>query len=254
MRLISWNVNGIRAAAGKGLFETMASIDADIVCLQETKISLDNITLELSYVPGYVSYFHSAEKKGYSGTAIYTKREPKSVSYGLGDARFDTEGRTISMDFGDFLLYNIYFPNGGQSEERLRFKLSFYEKFIERIGAEIQSGRQVIVCGDVNTAHREIDLARPKDNVNISGFLPEERAYLDRFEEIGLTDTFRLLHKDERDAYTWWSYKTFARKRNVGWRIDYFYVSPGLRDRVEGAAILSSREGSDHCPVELVLK
>jgi exodeoxyribonuclease-3 len=253
MRLISWNVNGIRAAAKKGFAEAISSFDAEVVCLQETKIQNDQLTLDLTHIGEYKSYFHSADRKGYSGTAVYTKREPLSVSYGLGEDRFDHEGRTIEMDFGDFILYNIYFPNGGQGPERLEFKLAFYDCFLARTGRQMDNGRKIIVCGDVNTAHREIDLANPAANKGISGFLPEERAYMDLFAEQGLIDTFRLLYPDRANAYTWWSYKTFARSRNVGWRIDYFFVSENLREQVTGAGILDDIEGSDHCPIYLDL-
>lgn len=253
MRLISWNVNGIRAVAKKGFHEKMEEFGADVVCLQETKISPDQLTLDLIQVGDFTSYFSSAERKGYSGTAVFTKSAPVSVSYGLGVDRFDHEGRTIEIDFGDFILYNIYFPNGGQGEERLAFKLAFYDAFLERIAMQRAQGRGIIVCGDVNTAHREIDLANPAANSKVSGFLPEERVYMDRFAEAGLIDTFRLLYPDRKDAYTWWSYKTFARSRNVGWRIDYFFVSEDLRDRIKDAGILDSVEGSDHCPIFLDL-
>lgn len=249
MRLISWNVNGIRALAKKGFAESMAAFDADIVCLQETKAQPDQLTMDLTEIPGYRSYFHSADRKGYSGTAIYTRIEPKSVSYGLGDVRFDHEGRTMEMDFGDFIIYNIYYPNGGQGPERLQFKLDFYDCFLDRISKQMEQGKNIIVCGDVNTAHREIDLAHPEANANISGFMPVERVYLDRFAEMGLVDTYRMLYPDKEKMYTWWSYKTYARNRNVGWRIDYFFVSGQLRNRVMDAGMLSEIEGSDHCPI-----
>lgn len=253
MRLISWNVNGIRAIAKKGFAETLKTLDADIFCLQETKIQQDQLSMDLTHIGDYHSYFHSADRKGYSGTALFTKREPFSVSYGLGEDRFDHEGRTIEADFGDFILYNIYFPNGGQGPERLAFKLAFYDCFLARVEKQMRSGRKIIVCGDVNTAHREIDLANPKANSGISGFLPEERAYMDTFAAKGLVDTFRHFYPDRENAYTWWSYKTFARTRNVGWRIDYFFVSESMRESIADAGILDEIEGSDHCPVFLDL-
>jgi exodeoxyribonuclease-3 len=254
MKLISWNVNGIRAVAKKGFAERIVDFDADIVCLQETKIQLDQLTMDLTEIPGYRSYFHCADRKGYSGTAVYSRIEPRSVSYGLGVELFDHEGRTIEMDFGDFILYNIYFPNGGQGPERLRFKLAFYDAFLDRISSQMEQGKNIILCGDVNTAHREIDLANPAANANISGFMPEERAYMDLFAKKGLVDTFRMLFPDRDRAYTWWSYKTYARSRNVGWRIDYFFVSESMSNRVLQAEILHEIEGSDHCPVSLTIQ
>lgn len=251
MRLISWNVNGIRAVAKKGFSKSVFSFDADIICLQETKALTEQLSPEIMQIPGYTSYFHSAERKGYSGTAVYTRQKPLSVSFGLGEDRFDHEGRTIEMDFGDFILYNIYFPNGGQGPERLQFKLDFYDCFLEKIERQIENDRRIIVCGDVNTAHREIDLSNPGPNAKVSGFLPEERAYMDRFAEKGLVDTFRMLYPDKEQIYTWWSYKTYARSRNVGWRIDYFFTDEILAERVVDAGMLSETEGSDHCPIFL---
>jgi exodeoxyribonuclease-3 len=251
MRLVSWNVNGIRAVAQKGFAESLFSFDAAIVCLQEIKAQQDQIPLELREIPGYTAFFHSADRKGYSGTAVYTRKTPVSVSYGLGDDRFDHEGRTIELDFGEFILYNIYFPNGGQGQERVDFKLAFYDCFLEKVGRQIEEGRSIIVCGDVNTAHREIDLSNPAANAKISGFLPEERAYMDLFAQRGLVDTYRLLYPDKKEMYTWWSYKTFARSRNVGWRIDYFFTDEALSERVIDSGMLSNIQGSDHCPIYL---
>jgi len=253
MRLISWNVNGIRAIAKKGFAESLVSLDAEIICLQETKAQPDQLTSDITELPGYKSYFHSADRKGYSGTAVYSRIEPLSVSFGLGEDRFDHEGRTIELDYGDFILYNIYFPNGGQGPERLQFKLEFYDCFLAKIAAQMKAGRNVIVCGDVNTAHREIDLANPAANAGISGFMPVERAYMDVFAEKGLVDSYRMLYPDKDKMYTWWSYKTFARNRNVGWRIDYFFVSALMTDRVLDTGMISEMEGSDHCPIFLEL-
>lgn len=253
MRLISWNVNGIRAVAQKGFLDSFRSFDADIVCLQETKAMLEQYPQEVAEIPGYHGYFNAAERKGYSGTALFARKEPLSVSFGLGDDRFDHEGRTIRADFNDFILYNIYFPNGGQGPDRLEFKLAFYDCFLEKVAADIEEGRHVIVCGDVNTAHREIDLTNPAANSKISGFLPEERAYMDTFAEKGLVDTFRLLYPDTTGKYSWWSYKTFARDRNVGWRIDYFFTDETLAERVSDAGMLTDIMGSDHCPIFLEL-
>lgn len=253
MRLISWNVNGIRAASKNGWPESLASYGADMICLQETKISADQLSPELTGIPGYKSYFSCADRKGYSGTALFTRREPDAISFGLGDDRFDHEGRTIEADYGDFILYNIYFPNGGMGPERLAFKLDFYDCFLKKVTGQMQAGRKVIVCGDVNTAHREIDLANPAENADKSGFLPEERAWVDAFTGSGLVDSFRMLHPDQAEAYTWWSYRTFARRRNAGWRIDYFFISESLQSHVSESGILGGITGSDHCPIFLDL-
>jgi exodeoxyribonuclease III len=252
MKIITWNINGIRAAEKKGLPDYLAATDADVVCLQETKAQPDQIPLTLSHVRGWQVWFHSAERKGYSGTAVYSKISPVKVEYGLGQPEFDTEGRTIIVDFTDFLLYNIYFPNGGSGEERLNFKLRFYECFHAHVLARIAEGRQVVVCGDFNTAHQEIDIARPKENVKVSGFMPVERAFLDRFVASGFVDAFRL-YNQEPGQYTWWDQKSRARDRNIGWRLDYFYVSAGLVDRVKDAFIQMDVMGSDHCPAGVVI-
>ncbi|MBP5186522.1 MAG: exodeoxyribonuclease III [Clostridiales bacterium] len=254
MRLISWNVNGIRAVAKKGFLDTVKALDPDVLCIQETKASVDQLDDSLLNIPGYKSYFSSAERKGYSGTCVYTKREPVSVSYGLGTDEFDHEGRTIELDFGDFILYNIYFPNGGRGPEIVEFKLRFYDCFLAKVKKQMDEGRMVLVCGDVNTAHKEIDLSNPKANSKISGFLPEERVYMDHFAETGLVDTFRMLYPDKTEKYTWWSYKTFARDRNVGWRIDYFFVDEAHKDRIAESEMMSDIMGSDHCPIYIDLK
>lgn len=254
MKMISWNINGIRAAEKKGLIDYLLASDADVICLQETKASPDQLSAGLLHVPGYQAWFSAAERKGYSGTAVYARshRLPRSVVRGLGQATFDTEGRTLVLDYGDFLLYNIYYPNGGSGPERLDFKMRFYDAFHEHVLHQRQAGRSIIVCGDVNTAHQEIDLARPKENSTVSGFLPIERAFLDRFTTSGYIDTFRLFNT-EPGQYTWWDQKTRARDRNIGWRIDYFYVSQDLAGRVTDAFIQPDVQGSDHCPVGLVL-
>jgi exodeoxyribonuclease-3 len=250
MKLISWNVNGIRAAEKKGFVGYMAQSDADVVCLQETKAQFDQLPLTLRHIDGYQAWFNAAERKGYSGTAVYSRIEPLDVAFGLGTPEFDREGRVIIVTFPSFLLYNIYYPNGGASEERLDYKLRFYEAFHRHVLNQAARGRGIVICGDVNTAHREIDLARPKENVGVSGFLPVERAFLDRFVESGFVDTFRLFSQ-EAGQYTWWDQKTRARERNVGWRIDYFYVSENLRPHVRAAAIHPDVQGSDHCPISL---
>ena len=253
MKLISWNVNGIRAAAKNGWPDSLASYDADILCLQETKIAPDQLSFDLTEIPGYKSYFHCADRKGYSGTALFSRKEPINISFELGEDRFDHEGRTIEADYGDFILYNIYFPNGGMGPDRLAFKLDFYDCFLKKVTAQMEAGRNVIVCGDVNTAHREIDLANPAENSDKSGFLPEERAWIDTFTASGLVDSFRLLYPEKAEAYTWWSYRTFARRRNAGWRLDYFLVSESLRSRVSESGMLDAVAGSDHCPIFLDL-
>lgn len=251
MRLVSWNVNGIRAVAKKGFLESFDSFNADIICLQETKAMPEQVPAEVMEIEGYKSYFHAAERKGYSGTALYTRTEPTTVTYGLGEDRFDHEGRTICARYEDFVLYNIYFPNGGQGPDRLAFKLDFYDCFLAKIRAHIAAGDNVIVCGDVNTAHQPIDLSNPIANSKVSGFLPEERVWIDQFIEDGLVDTFRLKYPDTEEKYTWWSYKTFARDRNVGWRIDYFFANQAFVHRISDAGMLSDIMGSDHCPIYL---
>ena len=248
MRLVSWNVNGIRAAQKKGFLEWLASDGPDILCIQETKANMSQLSKALTSAAGYSAYFSPQERKGYSGVALYTREEPKSVDYGLGVERFDSEGRTIVADYGDFVLFGIYFPNGQRSEERLRFKMDFYDTFLERTDALRAEGRNVVVCGDLNTAHKEIDLARPKENSKISGFLPEERAWLDKFLERGYVDTFRVFNQ-EPGNYSYWDQVSRARDRNVGWRIDYFFVDDGLAGRLSNAFILPEVMGSDHCPV-----
>lgn len=254
MRIVSWNVNGIRAVAGKGFADSIKATDADIIGIQETKAQIDQLGPEITELPGYKSWFYSAERKGYSGTALYSRIEPKDVTFGLGTDEFDHEGRTICADFGRFVLFNIYFPNGGRGDDFVKFKLRFYDCFLDRVRELESKGREVICCGDVNTAHKEIDLSNPKANSRISGFLPEERVYMDHFAEAGLTDTFRMLYPDKPECYTWWSYKTAARSRNVGWRIDYFFATKGLLPDVKESGMMSDVMGSDHCPVFLDLK
>lgn len=253
MRLIGWNVNGIRANAKKGFFEWMMKEDADIVCLQETKASPEQLTEDFIKPKGYFSYWASAEKKGYSGVAIFSKNEPKSVTVGLGIPEFDQEGRTLMADYGEFVLFNIYFPNGGAGNKRVPFKMSFYDAFLEKVNALRKAGRKVIITGDVNTAHTEIDLARPKENEKNTGFLPQERAWVSQFIASGFIDTFRHFEKSP-GHYTWWDYKTAARARDVGWRIDYFFISQELLPNLKKAFILKDVLGSDHCPVGIEIK
>jgi exodeoxyribonuclease III len=252
IKLISWNVNGIRAAEKKGFLDWLASTQADVVAVQETKANPEQLSPALLAPPGYTAVWSSAEKKGYSGVATYSRQAPLSVVTGLNEARFDNEGRTIITDHGRFVLFNIYFPNGGRGPEWVTHKLAFYRRFLEIAQQTMAAGRPVIVTGDVNTSYAEIDLARPKENVRQSGFMPEERAALGEFFQAGLIDTFRHKYPD-RVGYTWWNMVTRARERNIGWRLDYFFVSPDLRDHIVEADIHADVEGSDHCPVSLTL-
>jgi exodeoxyribonuclease-3 len=249
MRMLCWNVNGLRAVHKKGFLNWMRKESPDVLCVQETKATAEQLPDDLRDVPGYHSYFASPkEKGGYSGVALYTKNEPDTVQLGLGVDRFDDEGRIIVASYPGFVLYNIYFPNGKASSERLRYKMDFYEAFLEIVKERSRNGDDIVICGDVNTAHKEIDLARPKENQRISGFLPEEREWMDRFVAAGFIDTYRVFDQSP-ERYTWWDMKTKARERNVGWRIDYFYVSKGLLPQLRNAFILESVQGSDHCPV-----
>ncbi len=251
-KLISWNVNGIRAIEKKGFLEWLVSSDADLVAVQETKAHPEQLSAALLNPPGYQVQWNWAEKKGYSGTGTYSRHEALKVIPGLGDPRFDTEGRTLIHEFDPFVFFNIYFPNGGRGPEWVAHKLAFYKRCIEVIQDYMQAGRAVVVTGDFNTAFAEIDLARPKENVNHSGFMPEERVGLGEFFESGLVDSFRHLHKDTV-KYSWWDMVTRARERNVGWRLDYFLVSPDLKDKIVTADIHDDIMGSDHCPVSLTL-
>ena len=252
MRLISWNVNGIRAAHKKGFLEWFESERPDVLCLQETKAHESQLPTALKDVEATGSGSPSRSARGYSGVALYTRHEPRSVSFGLADERFDSEGRTVVADFDDFVLLGIYFPNGKRSADRLRYKMEFYDAFLEYVENLRREGRSVVVCGDVNTAHKEIDLARPKENEKISGFLPEERAWMDKFFEHGYVDTFRQFNQDPGN-YSWWDTMTRARERNVGWRIDYFFTDSDLASSLSDAFILPDVMGSDHCPVGIEL-
>lgn len=255
VRLISWNVNGVRAVHQRGQLEWLWRSDADIVCLQETKCSVDQLEPELLTPPGWQAVWNSAERKGYSGVATFAREglPMEVVAKGLGVERFDNEGRVIATDHGAFLLFNVYFPNGGRSAERLQYKLDFYEAFAERVNGLVDEGRDVVICGDVNTAHREIDLAQPEKNQHLSGFLPKEREWIDRLLEAGWVDTFRAEHGDRPGQYTWWDMRTDARPDNLGWRIDYFFVNERLEELLVDAWISPQIMGSDHCPVGLEL-
>ncbi len=249
-KFISWNVNGIRAVEKKGFLEFLASCGADILAVQETKACPQQLSDSLQNPPGYHAFYCCATRKGYSGVACFCKQKPLSVTEGLGVEEFDREGRTLILEYPNFYFLNLYFPNGGQGEERIAFKLRFYERFLEKSQELFKTGKTVIACGDVNTAHREIDLARPKENADVTGFLPEERAWLDRFFAQGYADVYRAFEK-EGGHYTWWDYKTRARERNVGWRIDYFMVDQKSLPLVVHAKILTDVMGSDHCPIEM---
>ena len=254
LKLISWNVNGVRAVAKKGFFEWLDQESPDILCLQETKAHIDQLEGSLVHPTGYETFWNSGEQRGYSGVATFVKKPPLSTSSFLGYQILDAEGRVIMVEYPEFFLFNVYFPNGGSGIDRLKYKLEFYKAFLFMIEAFRKKGKGVIVCGDVNTAHQEIDLARPKENANTSGFMRIERDWLDELFTKGYTDTFRMFHANELAQYTWWDMKTGARKRNVGWRIDYFIVSPELKDKVADAFILTDVLGSDHCPVGITLK
>ncbi len=252
--LISWNVNGARAVYKNGFMDWLATANADIVCLQETRAEAHQVPDEMRQPPGYHAVWNpSRARKGYSGTALLTREPPLSVELGLGVEEFDREGRTIIAEYPSFTLLNSYFPNGGNDHSRVPFKLAFYDAFLTKCLALTAAGKRVLFCGDVNTAHREIDLARPKETKTVTGFLPEERAWLDKLVELGYVDTFRHFYPDLRDQYTWWHQVTSARQRNVGWRIDYFFAAAGLQSRLVDAFIQQQVMGSDHCPVGVVM-
>ncbi len=253
LRLYSWNVNGIRAVIKKGFWDWFNATQPDILGLQETKISGDQLTLEMASIQGYHTYWSHAEKRGYSGVALFTKEEPLSIREGLGIERFDREGRVIIAEYPEFILYNIYWPNGQRGDERLQYKLAFYDAFLDQVNELKAQGKALVMCGDLNTAHKEIDLARPKANEKTSGFLPVERAWVDKFVGCGYIDTFREFCQ-EPEQYSWWNQRSFARERNVGWRIDYFFVTPNLKGNLVNAAIHPDVMGSDHCPISLELK
>ena len=248
MKFISWNVNGLRAVAGKGFADIFVGLDADFLCLQETKLQAGQIDLEF---PGYTSYWNYAEKKGYSGTCIYTREEPLRATYGIGIEDHDTEGRVVTLEMPDFYLVNVYTPNSQDGLRRLPYRMQWEDVFREYL-CGLKERKGVVVCGDMNVAHEEIDLKNPDTNHFNAGFSDEERAKMTELLAAGFTDSWRFQHPDEA-KYSWWSYRMAARERNVGWRIDYFLVSDGLRDRIESTDIHNEIYGSDHCPVELVL-
>ena len=250
MKLISWNVNGVRAVVKKGFLDWLDQADPDIVCLQETKAHIDQLTAEILTDHGYHTYWHSGERRGYSGVATFCKTEPLYVQEGLGIERYDVEGRVLITEHENFLLYNIYFPNGQKDDERLQYKLDFYDDLLPIINEQAESGNNVVVTGDWNTAPHAIDLARPKENVKTSGFMSVEREKLDIYVENGWVDTFRLFHQGG-ERYSWWTYRIGARERNVGWRIDYFFVNEGFVENIVDGDIHDEVMGSDHCPVSL---
>ena len=249
MKLISWNVNGLRAAMGKGFMDTFAQLDADAFCLNETKLQPGQIELDL---PGYHQYWNSAEKKGYSGVAVFTRQEPLSVRYGIGVDEFDHEGRVLTLEMPQFYLVSCYTPNSRDGLKRLEYRMRWEDAFLSYLKS-LEREKPVVLCGDLNVAHQEIDIKNPKSNRMNAGFTDQEREKMTRLLNAGFVDTFRALHPDETGAYSWWSYRFHARENNAGWRIDYFIVSESLREHVREAAIHPEIFGSDHCPVELVL-
>lgn len=253
LTLYSWNINGLRAAATKGFMNWLQAAQPDILCLQETKCHPQQLEPSLREPAGYHTYWAFAEKKGYSGVALYTRQQPKSVQIGLGIPAYDREGRTIVAEYDDFVLIGAYFPNGSRDHSRVPFKMGYKADFLAYCQQLRAQGKSVIFCGDVNTAHQEIDLARPRQNQQTTGFLPEERAWIDEVVAAGYVDTFRHLYPTRAGAYSWWSYIGGARQRNVGWRLDYFFVSPDLQPGIQDAAIHADVNGSDHCPVSLTL-
>jgi len=254
LKIVTWNVNGIRACSKKGLLEYMDRENPDILCLQETKAHPEQLDENLLHSDGWTAYWSSALKRGYSGTVTYTKPKPQLVQYGICIRKFDSEGRFVVADYGDFLLYNVYFPNGAASKERHDFKQMFLEKFRRHLGKEIASGREIIVLGDYNVAYREIDVFDPVRLSKVSGFLPEEREWFGRFLEEGFTDLFAHFYPDKIDQYTWWSYRENARIANRGWRIDHICVTEGLLGKVQDVQIQAGQMGSDHCPVKVILE
>ncbi len=254
LKLFSWNVNGLRAVYGKGFVDWVNAAQPDILGLQEIKAMPEQLPQELNPLPGYHAYFAPAERKGYSGVALYSKQQPQSVQIGFGLPEYDVEGRTIVAEFADFVFITAYFPNGGQDHSRVDYKLAYSDAFLDYCNRLRAAGKAVIFCGDVNTAHKAIDLARPKENRKTTGFLPIECAWMDKLVDAGYVDIFRALNPTLEGAYCWWSNRGGARERNIGWRIDYFFITPDLRDRVETAQLHPDVRGADHCPISLTLK
>lgn len=253
MKITTWNVNGYRAILRKKALDWVPDINPDVLCLQETKLQLHQIDDDEASIDDYKAVWNSAERKGYSGVATFYKKDPLSIEKGIGIEKFDVEGRVIRLKFEDFYLYNIYFPNGGSGNKRVPYKLEFYEKLLEICDHLHQAGENIIITGDFNTAHNEIDLAHPKANEDKTGFLPEERKWIDIYLKHQFIDAFRELYPDRED-YTYWTYRANARENDVGWRLDYFLVSESLMEKVEDVIIHKDIMGSDHCPVSLILK
>lgn len=253
MKIYSWNVNGIRAMLKKDFMQWFRDESPDILCLQETKANVDQLDDEIVNPTGYHSGWNSAEKKGYSGVVIFSKKKPIAIHKGIGVKEFDTEGRVVRFEFKAFDLLNVYFPNGTSGPERLKYKMEFYDAFLDHCEGLRKQGKKLIICGDVNTAHKAIDLKNPKANEKNSGFLPIERAWVDKFVDHGYVDTFREFNQ-EPEQYTWWSYRFNVRARNIGWRLDYFFVTEEFKKKVKNSSILTDVMGSDHCPVMLELK
>lgn len=253
LRLLSWNVNGIRAIQKKGFLSWLEKESPDVLCIQEIKAHENQLNESLLKPDSYKYHISSAERKGYSGVLTYTKLESQKTEYGFGIKKFDSEGRILIHDLEKFILFNIYFPNGQMSEERLKYKLAFYNTFLEHVNKLKDKGKKIVVCGDLNTAHKEIDLTRPKENENTSGFLKVERDWMDKFVDSGYIDTFRHFVK-EGGHYTYWDPITRARERNVGWRIDYFFITPNLLKNLKKAFILADVMGSDHCPLGIEIE
>ena len=249
MKLISWNVNGLRACCGKGFEDVFNRLEADFFCLQETKMQEGQLDLQFR---GYQSYWNYAEKKGYSGTAIYTKHQPLSVAYGIGVEEHDHEGRVITLEMEQFYIVTVYVPNSQDGLKRLDYRMTWEDDFLAYL-KKLEEKKPVVVCGDLNVAHQEIDLKNPKSNRKNAGFTDEERAKFSHWLEAGFTDTFRYFYPDQKDIYSWWSYRFSAREKNVGWRIDYFVVSDRIFERVKDSFILTEIMGSDHCPVGIEL-
>lgn len=252
IKILSWNVNGIRSVRDKGFIDWLHQESPDILCVQETKAHPEQLGPDLLEPAGYHVHWNHPERKGYSGVAIFSKEEPYRVWYDFDEMGLDIEGRILGVDYVDFFLFNIYFPNGKKDGIRLRYKLAFYEAFLSYAEELKEQGKQLVICGDVNTAHQEIDLARPRENAKISGFLPTERQWIDDFIAHGYVDTFRYLNS-EPNHYTWWDLKSGARARNVGWRIDYFFIAESLLPSLSDAFIMPGVMGSDHCPVGITI-
>ena len=252
-KILCWNVNGIRAVRNKGFLDWLYKESPDILCLQETKAQPEQLGEDLLEPQGYHTFWNHPERKGYSGVAVFSKEQPLRVQYDFGPGGGEIEGRVLMTEYPEFTLFDIYFPNGKKDQERLDYKMAFYDGFLEYADSLKAEGKRLVVCGDFNTAHKEIDLARPRENGKVSGFLPEERAWIDKFIAHGYVDTFRQFNR-EPGQYTWWDMKSGARVRNVGWRLDYFFVSDNLLPALKEAFIMPDVTGSDHCPVGIVLK